>query len=54
VIFKDDEDRERFLATLAETCQKTGWVVHAYCLMGNPDGGWSMVRFLQGAIAPKW
>jgi REP element-mobilizing transposase RayT len=35
-ILKDDEDRERFLATLAETCQKTGWVVHAYCLMGNP------------------
>jgi len=34
-IFKDDADRERFLATLAETCTKTGWQVHAYCLMAN-------------------
>jgi len=34
-IFKDDEDRERFLATLSETCLKTGWQVHAYCLMSN-------------------
>jgi hypothetical protein len=22
-----------FLKTLAEACQKTGWQVHAYCLM---------------------
>src|ERR1041384_5837347 len=34
-IFKDEADRERFLATLAETCAKTGWQVHAYCLMAN-------------------
>ena len=34
-IFHDERDRERFLATLAETCLKTGWQVHAYCLMGN-------------------
>jgi len=34
-IFRDERDRERFLATLAETCLKTGWQVHAYCLMGN-------------------
>ena len=34
-IFKDDQDRERFLETLGETCAKTGWEVHAYCLMGN-------------------
>ena len=24
-IFHDDFDRRRFLATLAEACQKTGW-----------------------------
>jgi putative transposase len=34
-IFKDDKDRERFLETLGESCQKTGWRVHAYVLMGN-------------------
>src|ERR1700727_1580603 len=34
-IFKDDQDRQRFLATLGEACGKTGWEVHALCLMGN-------------------
>ena len=34
-IFRDDQDRARFLATLAEACDKTGWQVHAYCLMRN-------------------
>src|SRR5213593_1900290 len=34
-IFKDDEDRKLFLATLGEACQKTDWQVHAYCLMRN-------------------
>ena len=28
-IFKDDEDRQRFLGTLGEACVKTGWQVHA-------------------------
>jgi putative transposase len=34
-IFLDDVDRHEFLATLAAVCQKTGWRVHAYCLMRN-------------------
>jgi len=34
-IFRDEVDRERFLDTLGEACGKTGWQVHAYCLMGN-------------------
>jgi REP element-mobilizing transposase RayT len=34
-IFEDDADRERLLETLTQACQKTGWQVHAYCLMGN-------------------
>jgi hypothetical protein len=29
VIFKDDEDRVGFLATLGEACAKAGWQVHA-------------------------
>ena len=34
-IFVDDVDRQDFLKTLAEACQKTGWQVHAWCLMRN-------------------
>src|ERR1039458_6601445 len=34
-IFVDDVDRHDFLKTLAEAGQKTGWQIHAYCLMGN-------------------
>ena len=34
-IFRDDQDRERFLETLGEACGKTGWRVHAYVLMSN-------------------
>jgi REP element-mobilizing transposase RayT len=34
-IFKVDTDRELFVATLGECCGKTGWEVHAYCLMPN-------------------
>ena len=34
-IFEDDQDRIRFLKTLAEVCQKIGWQVHAWCLMRN-------------------
>jgi len=34
-VFRDDEDRQRFLITLGEACAKTGWQVHALCLMPN-------------------
>ena len=34
-IFLDDQDRSEFLRTLGDACQKTGWQVHAYCLMNN-------------------
>ena len=34
-IFLDDVDRQDFIKTLAEACQKTNWQVHAYCLMPN-------------------
>jgi REP element-mobilizing transposase RayT len=35
-IYRDDVDRQDFLKTLAEACQKAGWQVHAYCLMRKP------------------
>ena len=34
-IFKDDQDRRTFLHTLGEACEKTGWQLHAFCLMEN-------------------
>ena len=34
-IFRDDQDRQRFIHTLAEACRKTGWQVLALCLMPN-------------------
>lgn len=34
-VFLDDFDCQVFLKTLAETCGRTGWRIHAYVLMGN-------------------
>jgi putative transposase len=34
-IFRNDIDRHDFIKTLAEACHKTGWQIHAYCLMRN-------------------
>jgi REP element-mobilizing transposase RayT len=34
-IFRDDGDCHDFIKTLAEACQKTGFEVHAFCLMKN-------------------
>jgi putative transposase len=34
-IFHDEVDRQDFLKTLAEACQKADFQVHAYCLMRN-------------------
>jgi len=34
-IFRCDPDRESFLQTLGQACEKTDWQVHAWCLMRN-------------------
>jgi REP element-mobilizing transposase RayT len=34
-IFLDDKDHQTFVDTLEEACTKTGWLVHAFVLMGN-------------------
>ena len=34
-IFRDDADRELFLKTLGQACERSGWRVHSYVLMGN-------------------
>ena len=36
-IFKDDADRALFLETLRQACTKTGWHIHAYCLMKGSE-----------------
>ncbi len=33
--YEDSTDREIYLATLAQASAKTGWLMHAYALMGN-------------------
>lgn len=34
-IFLSDQDREMFLATLGQACEKTGWPFLAWTLMSN-------------------
>ena len=34
-IYLDDYDRHSFLQSLADTCDRHGWLCHAYCLMTN-------------------
>lgn len=34
-IFRSESDCRLFLDTLTEACQRCGWIVHAYVLMGN-------------------
>jgi putative transposase len=35
IIFEDDEDRERFIQTLKDCKDKSGYKIYGYCLMGN-------------------
>ena len=46
-IFQDDADRETFLTTLGEACQKTDWQMHAYCLMCN------LLAAVEGWVGPN-
>jgi REP element-mobilizing transposase RayT len=34
-IFRDDDDRETFLALLRQTVRRQPWTCHAFCLMGT-------------------
>ena len=34
-IFKEDAHRQQVVETLGESCVRSGWQVHAYCLMPN-------------------
>ncbi len=62
-IFKDDQDRKRFLATLQEAHQKTGCLIHAFVLMDNhyhllletPEGNLvAAMKWLQGTYTQRF
>ena len=36
---KDDQDRQQFLATMVEACQKTAWQMAFYVVKGASSGG---------------
>jgi hypothetical protein len=43
-IFRDDQDRQRFVSTQGEVCVKTEWQVHAYCLITAMSLKWIAER----------
>ena len=53
-VFEDDNDHTLFLDTLGEACRKTGWRVHAWCLMANHFH--LVIETPQGNLVPgmKW
>jgi REP element-mobilizing transposase RayT len=62
-IFADDQDRELWVKTLAEACEKTGWRIHAYVLMANhyhllvetPEGNLvAGMKWLQGTYTQRY
>jgi putative transposase len=62
-IFRDDIDRNIFIATLGQTCDRTGWIVHSYVLMRNhyhllletPEANLSLgMQWFQGTYAQRY
>ncbi len=62
-IFEEEGAKDAFEATLLEACERAGWVLHAYCVMGNhyhlaletPEGNLSEgMRWLQSVYANRF
>jgi len=62
-IFEDEGAKRAFEATLFEACERAGWVLHAFCIMGNhfhlaletPDGNLTVgMRWLQSVFATRF
>jgi len=62
-IFRAEKTKDAFLKCLGEVCAKTGWRVHAWCLMSNhyhlavstPRGNLAEgMRWLQGTFATRF
>jgi hypothetical protein len=48
-IFRDDQDRQKFLCTLGQGCAKTEWQVHAFCLIAVMSLKWIAERLHMGS-----
>ncbi len=62
-ILGESDDKEMFLETLAEGCQRSGWLVHSYVLMDNhfhllletPEANLSEgMRWIQGTYGTRY
>jgi len=62
-IFEDDASKSAFEKCLFEACEEYGWILHAYCVMGNhfhlaletPEGNLSAgMRWLQGTFGMRY
>ncbi len=62
-VFEDDQDCKMFLDVLGVTCERTGWLIHAYVLMGNhyhllietPEANLvSGMRWIQGTYTKRF
>lgn len=62
-IFEDQATKFAFEECLFETCERTGWIIHAYCVMGNhyhlaletPSPNLSEgMKWLQGVFATRF
>jgi len=47
-MFRDEQDRQRFRATLGDACGKTEREVHAYCLVTTMSLKWIAARLQMG------
>jgi putative transposase len=63
LIFADDLDRQAWLETLNQACEKTGWRIHAYVMMSNhyhsliqtPEGNLvAGMKWLQGTYTQRY
>ena len=62
-IFEDEGAKSSFEKCLFEACERSGWILHAYCVMGNhyhlaietPLGNLSSgMKWLQGVFATRY
>lgn len=62
-IFRSDKTKAAFLKCLGEACEKTGWLIHAWCVMSNhyhlaietPEANLvDGMRWLQGTFSTRF
>jgi REP element-mobilizing transposase RayT len=50
-IFRGEKTRQAFLQCLDQACVKTGWQIHAWCLMSNHYHRKLRLEFKQGPLS---